>query len=165
MIDSICLVFIWSTIIPYFLSTGIKDQSRDANTSFVDLGMDSLINIEIKVILETDFNINLSSKEIEKLTLNKLQLMADGNVSNNNQEETEQKKVDKITAHMMKEYLEIPIPTKIITKLNDIVSGVPLFIVHHLYGTTNFIKQLHSGYLVFEVNIWARLFKTNDVVS
>uniref|UniRef100_A0A915D6Q3 Fatty acid synthase n=1 Tax=Ditylenchus dipsaci TaxID=166011 RepID=A0A915D6Q3_9BILA len=57
---------------------GVHDISQlnpDANLG--DLGLDSLMGVEIKQALERDYDITLSMKEIRTLTLNKLQRMAE----------------------------------------------------------------------------------------
>lgn len=57
---------------------GVNDISQinpDANLG--DLGLDSLMGVEIKQALERDYDITLSMKEIRTLTLNKLQRMAE----------------------------------------------------------------------------------------
>ncbi|KAK5980874.1 hypothetical protein GCK32_012520 [Trichostrongylus colubriformis] len=43
----------------------------------IDLGLDSLIGVEIKEALERDYDIVLSMKDIRTLTLNKLQNLAE----------------------------------------------------------------------------------------
>uniref|UniRef100_A0A1I8BMW0 Fatty acid synthase n=1 Tax=Meloidogyne hapla TaxID=6305 RepID=A0A1I8BMW0_MELHA len=58
---------------------GVNDISQlnpDANLG--DLGLDSLMGVEIKQALERDYDITLSMKEIRTLTLNKLMKMAEG---------------------------------------------------------------------------------------
>ena len=58
---------------------GVNDVSQlnpDANLG--DLGLDSLMGVEIKQALERDYDITLSMKEIRTLTLNKLMKMAEG---------------------------------------------------------------------------------------
>ncbi|CAD5216831.1 unnamed protein product [Bursaphelenchus okinawaensis] len=58
---------------------GVNDISQinpDANLG--DLGLDSLMGVEIKQALERDYDITLSMKDIRTLTLNKLQKMAEG---------------------------------------------------------------------------------------
>jgi acyl carrier protein len=57
---------------------GVNDISQlnpDANLG--DLGLDSLMGVEIKQALERDYDITLSMKEIRTLTLNKLMKMAE----------------------------------------------------------------------------------------
>uniref|UniRef100_A0A915JP64 Fatty acid synthase n=1 Tax=Romanomermis culicivorax TaxID=13658 RepID=A0A915JP64_ROMCU len=52
---------------------GVSDPaSIDHNAQFGDLGLDSLMGVEIKQALERNFSLNLSPKEIRTMTLNKL---------------------------------------------------------------------------------------------
>lgn len=49
--------------------TGIRDTKNVLGTStLTELGMDSLMGTDIKQVLEQDFNIELSAKEIRGLT-------------------------------------------------------------------------------------------------
>lgn len=48
---------------------GIKDINNVLGTStLTELGLDSLLGTDIKQVLEQDFNIELSAKEIRELT-------------------------------------------------------------------------------------------------
>ncbi|XP_077491843.1 fatty acid synthase-like [Amblyomma americanum] len=52
---------------------GVEDASSlDPNMSLGDLGMDSLVGVEVQQTMERDYNLTLSLTEIRKLTLNKL---------------------------------------------------------------------------------------------
>lgn len=52
---------------------GLKDASKVEQTmSLADLGLDSLMNVELKQILERDFNMTLDSNEIRSLTFKSL---------------------------------------------------------------------------------------------
>ncbi|XP_063623054.1 fatty acid synthase-like [Cydia splendana] len=52
---------------------GIRDVKKVSETSsLVDLGMDSLMNVEIKKTLEQSYDLHLSTKEIHALTFSKL---------------------------------------------------------------------------------------------
>ncbi|KYQ49068.1 Fatty acid synthase [Trachymyrmex zeteki] len=53
------------------------------NSSLADLGMDSMMAIEIQQTLEREFDIFLSTQEIRNLTFAKLTKMSDANVSDN----------------------------------------------------------------------------------
>ena len=50
------------------------------NTSFVELGMDSMMLVEIKQTLEREFEISLTTQEIRGLNFNKLNEMSSGDV-------------------------------------------------------------------------------------
>jgi len=56
---------------------GVSDVDQlDADASFGDLGLDSLMGVEIKQALERDYDIVLSMKDIRAMTVNKLREMA-----------------------------------------------------------------------------------------
>ncbi|XP_036142748.1 fatty acid synthase [Monomorium pharaonis] len=63
----------------------IKDMKVvSQNTSLAELGMDSMMNVEVKQTLEQEFDIFLTSREVYNLTFAKLNKMFKLNVSNNN---------------------------------------------------------------------------------
>lgn len=45
----------------------------NVDTSLADLGLDSLMGVEIRQILERDYEIVIAMREIRQLTINKLQ--------------------------------------------------------------------------------------------
>jgi len=57
----------------YYVHAGIKDINNVLGTStLTELGLDSLLGTDIKQVLEQDFDIELSAKEIRELTFDKL---------------------------------------------------------------------------------------------
>jgi len=54
------------------------------NSSLAELGMDSMMAVEIKQTLEREFDIFLTAQEIRSLTFAKLIKMSDTNVSDDN---------------------------------------------------------------------------------
>jgi len=57
----------------YYVHAGIKDINNILGTStLTELGLDSLLGTDIKQVLEQDFDIELSAKEIRELTFDKL---------------------------------------------------------------------------------------------
>ncbi|XP_036142639.1 fatty acid synthase-like [Monomorium pharaonis] len=62
---------------------GIKDiKVVSQNTSLAELGMDSMMAVEIKQTLEREFNIFLTAKDLSSLTIAKLNKMSNTNVNN-----------------------------------------------------------------------------------
>lgn len=62
---------------------GIRDiKTISTNTSLAELGMDSLMSVEIKQMLEREFDIFLTAQELRAITFGKFQEMS--NVNNNN---------------------------------------------------------------------------------
>lgn len=55
----------------------MKDVSNvDLDTSLADLGLDSLMGVEIKQLLERDFEVSLSTREIRMLNFKKIKEMS-----------------------------------------------------------------------------------------
>ena len=50
----------------------------DGDKVFVDLGLDSLMNVEIKQVLERNLKLVLTSKEIQMMTFNSLRNLIEG---------------------------------------------------------------------------------------
>lgn len=60
--------------------SGVRDiNSLNFDASLADLGLDSLMGVEIRQILERDYDVVMSMRDIRQLTINKLQ-----EVTNNN---------------------------------------------------------------------------------
>ena len=53
--------------------TGVRDvSSLNADASLADLGLDSLMGVEVRQTLERDYDIVMAMREIRQLTINKL---------------------------------------------------------------------------------------------
>ncbi|CAL1537406.1 unnamed protein product [Lymnaea stagnalis] len=124
---------------------GVKDVSNvDPDTSLADLGLDSLMGVEIKQLLERDFEVSLSTREIRMLNLKKIQ---DMNGAEEECEVTESEATESatdITAPATQEESGVAIrfdftqmmPKNPILHINGIQNGLkPLFIVHPIEGS------------------------------
>lgn len=61
------------------LLLGVRDVNNlNADSSLGDLGLDSLMGVEVRQILERDYDIVMAMREIRQLTIKKLQEMVDG---------------------------------------------------------------------------------------
>ena len=113
--------------------TGIKNpESLDENKAFGDMGLDSLLAVEVKITLENEYNIVLNPKEIRDLTLKKLKDIAEGKEEKTGEEQDEQTQL--AAMFLTPEPNTQLLPTEIIRKMNDIETGTPMFIVHHAFG-------------------------------
>ena len=66
--------FLYGFLNQLFFPPGVKDVSAiDPDLSLADLGLDSLMGVEIRQLLERDFEVTLSTREIRLLTIKKLQ--------------------------------------------------------------------------------------------
>lgn len=55
-----------------FQILGVDQKSITSKTSLTHLGMDSLMAVEVRQMLQREFNISLNSKEIKELTIDQL---------------------------------------------------------------------------------------------
>lgn len=67
------LSFDWILFCLYFSPSGVRDvNSLNADTSLGDLGLDSLMGVEVRQTLERDYELVMTMKEVRLLTINKL---------------------------------------------------------------------------------------------
>ncbi|VDK51307.1 unnamed protein product [Gongylonema pulchrum] len=142
---------------------GVNDISQlnpDANLG--DLGLDSLMGVEIKQALERDYDIVLSMKDIRTLTLNKLQQLADSGgtpstvlqtteleLKKESEKEAEQNTVEQLERQMNQLFkMRVDVndlePTDLIVKCNKAESGPPTFFVHSIEGIATPLKKVMS---------------------
>lgn len=96
-----------------------------------DLGLDSLMGVEIKQMLERDYDMNLSTREIRQLTIAKIQ-----EISGCTQLSPQTPQQTAASQLITRYNLNNIIPVDNITLLNANKSGQPIFIVHPLEGKT-----------------------------
>src|SRR5699024_10112140 len=114
---------------------GIKNyESLAPSSSLSELGMDSLMGVEVKQTLERDYEVVLSMQELRSLTVGNLIEIggADG---------------PKISSEQSPAKLELSIPnialpTEKITKLNDVQEGRPVFFLPPIEGSFNLLEVL-----------------------
>ncbi|MFH4976009.1 hypothetical protein AB6A40_002718 [Gnathostoma spinigerum] len=142
---------------------GVNDVSQinpDANLG--DLGLDSLMGVEIKQALERDYDIVLSMKDIRTLTLNKLQQLADsGGATSTTLTTTElelKKEGEKAAEENTVEQLEKQLnslfkmridvndlePKDLLLKCNKVEEGPVTFFVHSIEGIATPLKKVMS---------------------
>lgn len=57
----------------FFFPSGVRDvNSLNADTSLADLGLDSLMGVEVRQTLERDYDIVMPMRDVRLLTINKL---------------------------------------------------------------------------------------------
>ncbi|XP_060080138.1 fatty acid synthase-like [Ylistrum balloti] len=132
LVDAICNIL------------GVKDRSTlDSNASLGDLGLDSLMGVEVKQTLERDFDLTLPMREIRQLSVSKLQVISD----NLESQSTGDKKAEQaFTEQILERYdLDQIMPQETIVRLNvGDDSQSPLFIVHPLEGSVKCMRELAS---------------------
>ncbi|VDP12544.1 unnamed protein product [Onchocerca flexuosa] len=142
---------------------GVNDASQlnpDANLG--DLGLDSLMGVEIKQALERDYDIVLSMKDIRTLTLNKLQQLVDSGgtastvlqtteleLKKESEKEAEQNTVEQLERQMNQLFkMRVDVndlePMDLIVKCNKVEVGPPTFFVHSIEGIATPLKKVMS---------------------
>lgn len=130
---------------------GVSDASKlDIKSRLIDLGMDSLMGVEIKLALERDYNTNLSTQEIRNLTIGDLQNLQKSNIQTGSEGST---KIDALTDD------NIPVdaffvPTEPSMHLNHVQTGKPLFLLPSFEEQFYFLQPLSTKIMrpVFGIN-------------
>ena len=120
---------------------GVKDVSTlNADTSLADLGLDSLMGVEVKQTLERDHDLVLSMKEIRALTVNSLREIGSGNDT-----KTSAKDRDLNDSGVSLRYdLAQIMPSDMLIKMKD-GEGSPLFVVHPIEGSVLSLESLAAN--------------------
>uniref|UniRef100_A0A7E4UMS9 Fatty acid synthase n=1 Tax=Panagrellus redivivus TaxID=6233 RepID=A0A7E4UMS9_PANRE len=143
---------------------GVNDVSQlnpDANLG--DLGLDSLMGVEIKQAIDRDYDLNLSMKEIRTLTLNKLQSLAEngGNavtvlqdsgeheMKKEGEREAKQNSVEALEQQMSQLFkMRVDVndldPEDILVKCNNVTEGPVTFFVHPIEGIASPLNKVMS---------------------
>uniref|UniRef100_A0AAQ5YJU9 Fatty acid synthase n=1 Tax=Amphiprion ocellaris TaxID=80972 RepID=A0AAQ5YJU9_AMPOC len=121
---------------------GVRDvNSLNADASLADLGLDSLMGVEVRQTLERDYDIVMTMREIRQLTINKLRELANTNFL------SLPLPTDGIRSVLESDLTQILVnpngPT--VTPLNKVQSQErPLFLVHPIEGSIAAFKTLTS---------------------
>ncbi|KAL3097970.1 hypothetical protein niasHT_027515 [Heterodera trifolii] len=141
---------------------GVNDVSQlnpDANLG--DLGLDSLMGVEIKQALERDYDITLSMKEIRTLTLNKLMRLAESGGANALQGDGElemkresEREARENTVQVLEQQmgalfkLRVDVndldPEQIVVRCNKETEGPVTFFVHPIEGIASPLNRVMS---------------------
>ncbi|XP_013778686.1 fatty acid synthase-like [Limulus polyphemus] len=116
---------------------GVKDPSTlNPEVTLGELGMDSLMGVEVKQTLERDYDLVMSMQEIRQLNLKTLEEIG-GEVSlPGSQVEKEDTKVVLPPTQLM--------PKNCTVYLNAIQNGAPLFVVHTIEGFVSSMNNVAS---------------------
>lgn len=121
---------------------GIKDQSKiDASATLGDLGLDSLMAVEIKQILEKKYDIIYSTKEIRDLKIDLIRSFSKGGGVSNNQGGVSNVNQDKSKSadSELKDLITFNLPSDLFQKLvpNQHIDAdaEPIFIIPPIEGT------------------------------
>ncbi|KAM6951887.1 fatty acid synthase [Aplochiton taeniatus] len=124
---------------------GVRDvSSLNADASLADLGLDSLMGVEVRQTLERDYDIVMAMRDIRQLTINKLRELSSKPVGT---QESRQSPGKKSAARALLEsdlnLLLVNPEGPTVTRLNDVQSQErPLFLVHPIEGSIAAFKTL-----------------------
>jgi fatty acid synthase len=114
---------------------GLKDYTNlDSNTTLGELGMDSLMGVEVKQFLERDYEIVMSMQDIRKLSIATL-----GSIGGQNNSKCNVSIVDKKLSLNQKVF---EIPEQSFSYLNEISSGNPVIFLPPLEGSFDLLKPI-----------------------
>ncbi|NXG73396.1 FAS synthase, partial [Baryphthengus martii] len=127
---------------------GVRDvNSLNAESTLADLGLDSLMGVEVRQTLERDYDIVMTMREIRLLTINKLRELSSKSRTGEELKtfqlmKTSLTKPPKLDLNSLLVNPEGPA----VTRLNDVQSTErPLFLVHPIEGSTAIFHSLASG--------------------
>jgi fatty acid synthase, animal type len=114
---------------------GVKDYANlNLTTTLAELGMDSLMGVEVKQTLERDYDVILSMQELRSLNIGHLYEISGGNSVSTNGKDTH--------IQLNISVPRITLPVDIIARLNDVTEGKPIFFLPPLEGVFNILEPL-----------------------
>ncbi|KAK6328250.1 hypothetical protein J4Q44_G00002280 [Coregonus suidteri] len=124
---------------------GVRDvSSLNADASLADLGLDSLMGVEVRQTLERDYDIVMAMREIRQLTINKLRELSSQPAGTTESHQSPVKKggVRSLLESDLSLMLVNPDgPT--VSRLNEVQSAErPLFLVHPIEGSIAAFRTL-----------------------
>uniref|UniRef100_A0A8B9MP92 Fatty acid synthase n=1 Tax=Accipiter nisus TaxID=211598 RepID=A0A8B9MP92_9AVES len=121
---------------------GVRDvSSLNAESSLADLGLDSLMGVEVRQTLERDYDIVMTMREIRLLTINKLRELS----SKSRTLKAYEVVAEQLTIGRYLNNLLVNPEGPTITRLNDVQSTErPLFLVHPIEGSIAVFYTLAS---------------------
>ncbi|XP_076014659.1 fatty acid synthase [Genypterus blacodes] len=127
---------------------GVRDvSSLNADASLADLGLDSLMGVEVRQTLERDYNIVMSMREIRNLTIKNLKELAEGTSSRSEESHQAPAKKGSVRSLLQSELnlLLVNPDDPSVTLLNKLQNKErPLFLVHPIEGSISAFKTLTS---------------------
>ncbi|XP_034083372.1 fatty acid synthase [Gymnodraco acuticeps] len=127
---------------------GVRDvSSLNPDASLADLGLDSLMSVEVRQTLERDYDIVMAMREIRQITINKLRELASSKPSGTNDSHNTAAKRESVHALLESDLTQLLVnpdgPT--VTPLNKVQSQErALFLVHPIEGSIHAFKTLTS---------------------
>lgn len=114
---------------------GLKDyENLDTALTLGELGMDSLMGVEVKQAIERDFDVVLSMQDIRKLTIGKIIEIGSGKVKDKGDDQSADKANDSADAKL--------VPIQPVIYLNDIVNGDPILFLPQIDASWDLLRPL-----------------------
>lgn len=107
--------------------------------------MDSLMGVELKQFLERDFELVLSIPELRQLKikdLKKLEGEGEESKSHSEKQTSDPASLGNVPQHLNLQDSKRLVPTETLIHMNNVTSGIPLFIVHPIEGTVEMLNSL-----------------------
>lgn len=126
---------------------GIKDSSSvNPDLTLGDLGLDSLMGVEIKQTLERDYDISMAAKEIRALTFAKLdQLSSSTPQSAGDTEPPTSEAVSPTPAASIHYDLHHLCPVEAVVEMNHVETDAsPLFVISPIEGSVFLLRSIMS---------------------
>nr|XP_025034359.1 fatty acid synthase [Pelodiscus sinensis] len=126
---------------------GVRDvSSLNAESSLADLGLDSLMGVEVRQTLERDYDIVMTMREIRLLTINKLRELSSKSAT------AEELKPSLLMKAGQADHPELDLSNLLVnpegptvTRLNEVQSTErPLFLIHPIEGSITVFHSLAS---------------------
>ncbi|XP_054723843.1 fatty acid synthase-like [Uloborus diversus] len=122
---------------------GIKDMTViNPETSLGELGMDSLMGVEVKQFLERDYELVYSIPELRGLKIKDLKKLEGEGEDNKTKEESAPKQVKKVAGHFSSLLSKQLVPSETLVHMNSVKTGSPLFIIHPIEGTVVMLESV-----------------------
>uniref|UniRef100_A0A8C5Q5P7 Fatty acid synthase n=1 Tax=Leptobrachium leishanense TaxID=445787 RepID=A0A8C5Q5P7_9ANUR len=122
---------------------GVRDvSSLNPETTLADLGLDSLMGVEVRQTLERDYDIVMAMRDVRQLTINKLRELSSKPAATEGNSRGDP--APELTILDLNNLLVNP-RASTVNKLNDVQDGErPLFLVHPIEGSTSAFQSLAS---------------------
>ncbi|XP_066443807.1 fatty acid synthase isoform X2 [Eleutherodactylus coqui] len=125
---------------------GVRDMtSLNPDTTLADLGLDSLMGVEVRQTLERDYDIVMAMREVRQLTINKLRELSSKPGHNEESKPSQKTSAQPDLSFLDLNNLLVNPDASTITKLNDVHSNEHhLFLVHPIEGSISAFQNMAS---------------------
>ena len=111
-------------------------MNLDSNITLAELGMDSLMSVEVKQLLERDYELVLSMQDIRRLNIARIAAIGQ---KSHSKSQTETQNIDK---NVLKNNFVFDIPIDSVVRLNDMNDGKPVLLLPPLEGSFRLLSDL-----------------------